>query len=165
MIPDYEISLAIPDDIPGMVALQEVNLPDKGGSLSVRLTVDWFKDAILEKSVVVCRYNGKVVGYVMGTSLAVNAHIAIIQAMLCAFPPPPDCYLYGPICVAESERGNGLARAMFEELRARLPGRPAMLFVRADNTASLRAHEKMGMRDLGTFMNDGVPYVALTYIG
>ena len=67
MIPDYEISLAIPDDIPGMVALQEVNLPDKGGSLSVRLTVDWFKDAILEKSVVVCRYNGKVVGYVMGT--------------------------------------------------------------------------------------------------
>ena len=97
--------------------------------------------------------------------MAANAHIAIIQAMLCAFPPPPDCYLYGPICVAESERGNGLARAMFEELRARLPGRPAMLFVRADNTASLRAHEKMGIRDLGTFMNDGVPYVALTYIG
>jgi len=87
LIPDYEISLAMPDDIPGMVALQEVNLPDKGGSLSVRLTVDWFKDAILKKSVVVCRYNGKVVGYVMGISLAANAHIAIIQAMLCAFPP------------------------------------------------------------------------------
>ena len=77
------------------------NLPDKGGSLSVRLTGDWFKDAILERSVVVCRYNSKVVGYVMGTSLAANAHIAIIQAMLCAFPPPPDCYLYGPVCVAE----------------------------------------------------------------
>ena len=90
MISDYEISLAMPDDIPGMVALQEVNLPDKGGSLSVRLTVDWFKDAILEKSVVVCRYNGKVVGYVMGTSLAANAHIAIIQAMLCAFPRRPS---------------------------------------------------------------------------
>ena len=37
LIPDYEISLAMPDDILGMVALQEVNLPDKGGSLSVRL--------------------------------------------------------------------------------------------------------------------------------
>jgi predicted GNAT family acetyltransferase len=67
--------------------------------------------------------------------------------MLCAFPPP-DCYLYGPVCVAESERGKGLARALFEELRARLPGRPAMLFVRADNAASLRAHRKMGMHDL-----------------
>ena len=117
MISDYEISLAIPDDVPGMVALQEVNLPDSGGSLSVRLTVDWFKDAILEKAVVVCRYDGKVVGYLMGTSLAANAHVALIQAMLCAFPPPPDCYLYGPICVAESERGNGHARALFEELR------------------------------------------------
>jgi hypothetical protein len=39
MIPDYEISLAMPDDAQGMLALQEVNLPDKGGSLSVRLTV------------------------------------------------------------------------------------------------------------------------------
>jgi ribosomal protein S18 acetylase RimI-like enzyme len=165
MIPDYEISLATPSDISGMLALQEGNLPDKGGSLSVRLSEDWFKDAILEESAVVCRYDGKVVGYVMGTSLAANAHIAIIQAMLYAFPPPPDCYLYGPICVAESERGRGLARAMFEDLRARLVGRPAMLFVRADNAASIRAHHKMGMRDLGTFMNDGVSYIALTFTG
>jgi ribosomal protein S18 acetylase RimI-like enzyme len=163
MIPGYEISLASPDDIPGMLALQETNLPDKGGSLSVRLTLDWFKDAILEKSVVVCRYNSEVVGYVMGTSLAANAHIAIIQAMLRAFPPPPGYYLYGPVCVAESERGRGLARAMFEELRTHLTGRPAMLFVRADNPASLRAHMRMGMRELGTFTNDGVPYIALTY--
>jgi ribosomal protein S18 acetylase RimI-like enzyme len=165
MIPGYEISLATPTDIPGMLELQEVNLPDKGGSLSVRLTADWFKDAILEKSVVVCRHNSKVVGYIMGTSLAANAHIAIIQAMLCAFPPPPDCYLYGPVCLAESERGRGLAHAMFEELRARLPGRPAMLFVRADNAASLRAHRKMRMRDLGTFASEGVDYIALTYTG
>ena len=165
MIPDYEISIATTDDVQGMLALQEVNLPDKGGSLSVRLTVNWFNDAILEKSAVVCRYDGKVVGYLMGTSLAANAHIPIIQAMLCAFPPPPDCYLYGPICVAESERGKGLARALFEELRARLPGRPAMLFVRADNADSVRAHQKMGMHDRGTFTNDGVSYIALTYSG
>ncbi|MGB9655259.1 MAG: GNAT family N-acetyltransferase [Pseudolabrys sp.] len=104
-----------------MLALQEVNLPDKGGSLSVRLTVDWFNDAILEKSAVVCRYDGKVVGYLMGTSLAANAHIPIIQAMLCAFPPPPDCYLYGPIGVAESERGKGLARALFASTPSRTP--------------------------------------------
>jgi predicted GNAT family acetyltransferase len=65
--------------------------------------------------------------------------------------------------VAESERGKGLARALFEELRARLPG--LMLFVRADNAASLRAHRKMGMHDLGTFTNDGVSYIALTYSG
>ena len=122
MIADYEISLATPDDIPGILAVQEPNLPDSGGSLSVRQTADWFKHAVLEKSVVVGRRDGKVVGYVLGTSLAAQAHIAIIQAMLRTFPAPPDCYLYGPVCVAETERGKGLAGALFKELQSHMRG-------------------------------------------
>ena len=40
----YDISLATPDDISGILALlQEPNLRDSGGSLSVRLTEDWFR--------------------------------------------------------------------------------------------------------------------------
>ena len=104
MIVGYEISLATPDDIPGILTLQKPNLIERGGGLSVRQTADWFRHAILDKSLVVGRRDGKVVGYVMGTSLAANAHIAIMQTMLHAFPPPPDCYLYGPVCVAETER-------------------------------------------------------------
>ena len=163
MIVGYEISLATPDDIPGILTLQEPNLIERGGGLSVRQTADWFRHAILDKSLVVGRRDGKVVGYVMGTSLAANAHIAIMQAMLHAFPPPPDCYLYGPVCVAKTERLKGLAAALFEVLQTQMGGRPAMTFVRADNAPSLRAHRKMGMRELGTFMSDGVPHVALTY--
>jgi hypothetical protein len=83
--------------------------------------------------------------------------------MLRAFPPPSDCYLYGPACVAEAERGKGVAGAMFEKLQAHMQGRPAMTFVRADNFSSLRAHRKMGMRELGPFINDGIAFVALTY--
>jgi hypothetical protein len=108
----YDISLATPADIAGTLALQEPNLPDSGGSLSVRLTADWFKNAILEKSVVAGRRNGKVVGYVLGTSLAAKAHVGIIQIMLRTFPPAPDCYLYGPVCVAVAERGKGFAGAV-----------------------------------------------------
>ena len=115
MIFDFDISLAMPNDIPGILALQEPNLPDSGGSLSVRLTEDWFKQAVAAKSVVVGRRNDKVVGYVLGTSLAAKAHVPIVQTMMRAFPPPPDCYLYGPVCVAESERGKGLANALFRE--------------------------------------------------
>jgi GNAT superfamily N-acetyltransferase len=159
----YDISLAKLDDIPDILALQEMNLPDSGGTLSVRLTADWFKDAIIEKSVIVGRCESKVVGYLVGSSLAANAHVPIIQAMLRAFPPAPGCYLYGPVCVAENERGKGLASAMFGELQARLSGRPAMLFIRADNASSLQAHRKMGMQELGTFTDKGVLYVALTY--
>jgi Acetyltransferase (GNAT) family len=149
----YEISLGTLNDIPGILTLQELNLPDSGGSLSVRLTADWFKHAILENSVVVGRRNGSVVGYVLGTSLAAQAHIAIIQAMLRAFPAPPDCYIYGPVCVADTERGKGLANAMFEELQTHMGGRPAMTFMRSDNAPSQRAHQKMGMQVLGTFTN------------
>jgi L-amino acid N-acyltransferase YncA len=163
MASDCAISLATPDDIPGILALQEPNLPDSGGSLSVRLTEDWFKQAVADKSVVVGRRSDKVVGYVLGTSLAAKAHVPIIQAMLRAFPPPPNCYLYGPVCVAETERGKGLSGAMFKELQIHMNGRPAMTFVTADNDLSLRAHDKMGMQQLGKFVNGAVTYIALKY--
>src|SRR5512141_2203512 len=115
MVADYEIALATPDDIPGILALQEPNLVERGGGLSVRQTADWFRNAINEQSVVVGRRGGKVVGYVLGTS-----HAAIIQSMLHTFPAPPDCYLYGPVCVAETERGNGLAAALFDVLQTHM---------------------------------------------
>jgi predicted N-acetyltransferase YhbS len=159
----YDISLATPNDIPGILALQEPNLADNGGSLSVRHTADWFGSAILERSVIVGRRSGEVVGYVLGTSLAANAHVAIFQTMLRTIPPPANCYMYGPVCVAETERGKGLASALFKVLQTHMDGRPAMTFVRADNEPSLRAHRKMGMRDLGPFLNSGEQYIALSY--
>jgi predicted N-acetyltransferase YhbS len=163
MTADYEIAPATANDILDILALQEPNLPDNGGSLSVRQTADWFRKAILENSVIAARRNGEVVGYVLGTSLAAQAHVAIVQAMLRSFPPPANCYLYGPVCVAESERGKGLAGALFRVLQTHMDGRPAMTFVRADNESSLRAHRKMGMRDLGAFLNGGEQYIALSY--
>jgi hypothetical protein len=89
MIADYEISLGRVGDIPGILALQETNLVEPGGSLSVRLNADWFRQAIVEKSLVAGRHGQKVVGYVSGTSLAANTHVMIIQTMLRDFPPPP----------------------------------------------------------------------------
>ena len=94
----------------------------------MRNIADWFGHAISDKSVLVARRDDKVIGYVLGTSLAANANIPIIQSMLRTFPAPPDCYLYGPVCVADTERGKGLAGAMFSKLRAQM-GKPAMTFV------------------------------------
>lgn len=165
MTTGYEIEVATPEDIPGIIMLQDPNVIDRGGGLSVRQTADWFEQTMLEMPIIVARRNQKVVGYVLATSLAAKAHVAIVQAMLRRFPAPPDCYLYGPVCVAYTERGNGLAGAMFEELKARLPGRPAMTFIRTDNTASLHAHRKMGMWELGPFTCEGMSHVAFAYKG
>ena len=66
MFADYDISLGRADDIPGILVLQEMNLAERGGGLSVRQTGDWFRHAMH----VVGRQKNKVVGYVLGTSLA-----------------------------------------------------------------------------------------------
>src|SRR5215475_592432 len=58
MIDDYEIVFGAPGDIPGILMIQEANLPHNGGTLSVRLSADWFQRAILEESLVVCRREG-----------------------------------------------------------------------------------------------------------
>ena len=102
MAADNEILLGAPEDISGVLTLQEANLPHNGGNLSVRLSADWFQRAIREKSLVICRREGKIVGYVLGTSFGLQEPVAILQSKLRAFPAPPNCYLYGPICVAET---------------------------------------------------------------
>ncbi|MGH6991146.1 MAG: GNAT family N-acetyltransferase [Stellaceae bacterium] len=163
MTSDYDIAPAMPEDIPGILALQEANLPGHGGSLSVRLPADWFERAMQAMPLVVARRDGAVVGYVVATSLAAQMHIPIVQAMAAKFPPPAGCFIQGPVCVAASERGKGLAGLMFKELCAQLPGQSAITFIRSDNAPSLRAHEKVGMHILGEFENGGERYTALRY--
>ena len=85
--------------------------------------------------------------------------------MFRAYPASPDAYVYGPICLAESERGHGLATALFAELRELLPGRECVAFVRRDNAASLQAHLKMGMRDVASFEHDGAVHAVLAFAG
>jgi predicted GNAT superfamily acetyltransferase len=98
--------------------------------------------------VIVARSNGRVAGYLVFCNFAAQAHVPLVQTMLKAYPGTPDAYNYGPICVAESERGRGLASAMFAALRARLPQREGVAFIRRDNTTSLLAHKKMGMQEV-----------------
>jgi L-amino acid N-acyltransferase YncA len=163
MADDYDIALATPADIPGILALQEENLPGQGGSLSVRLGADWFERMMQEMPLIVAHRNGAVVGYVVATSIAAQLHIPIVQAMVGKFSPPPGAYIQGPVCVAASERGKGVAALMFAAMRARLPGRAAVTFIRSDNKGSLRAHEKMGICALGEFDHGGTRYTASAY--
>src|ERR1039457_364549 len=125
MMADYDTALATPDDIPGILALQEPNLPYSGGNLSVRQNADWFRRSMAEMPLIVGRRDGKLVCYMGTTTLAAKAHVAIVQAMFRVFPPPPNCYSYGRFCGTESERGKGLPAALLEKLRAELPCGPA----------------------------------------
>ncbi len=161
----YEIGSATVDDISAILDLQERNLAHRGGTLSARLSRAWFEAAITAMPVIVARRAGQVVGYLVSSPLAACVEVPVVQAMLQAYPGAPNAYVYGPICVEETERGRGVAGAMFEALRARLPGREGVLFIRRDNEASLKAHAKMGIREVARFKYDGNDFVVLSYVG
>lgn len=40
-----------------------------------------------------------------------------------------------------------------------------VLFIRADNEASLRTHRRMGMREVAQFKLDGAEFAVFSYIG
>ncbi len=162
---DYEIGPATRDDIGEILDLQDRNLRSKGGALSVAFSAAWFETAIDDMPVIVARRAGRVVGYVVSTPLATQAHDPIIQAMLRAYPVSPGTYIYGPICVAQGERGRGLAGAMVAALRQRLPAREGFTFIRGDNTVSLEVHSRLGMRQVAEFTHGRAAYVVVAYVG
>ncbi len=104
------------------------------------------------------------VGYLISASREAYAGVPVVEAMLRSYPgASPDACVYGPVCVAEEARGRGLAAAMFAALRARLPGREGVLFIRRDNAASLRAQERMGMREVAGSALGGAEMAVLAY--
>ena len=157
--------LAAGHDLDAILDLQERNLPTSGGTLSARLSREWFETAIAAMPVIATTRAGRLVGYLASAPVAAFAEVAVVQAMLEAYRGASDAYVYGPICVDEIERGRGIAISMFALLKARLPGREGILFIRCDNTASLRAHARMGIHEVAKFDHNDVQYVVLSYVG
>ena len=163
--PGYDIALASDADIAGILDLQQRNLASEGGSLSVPFSLHFFETAVANEQVLVARKNGAVAGYLVFSAFGAQAHVPVVQAMLKVYPGAPGAYNYGPICVAESERGRGLAGAMFATLQAHRPGREGIAFIRCDNVASVQAHTRIGMQEVGAFSHDGIPFVIVAYGG
>ena len=82
-----EIALATRDDIVGMLDLQEKNLLDRGGLLTVRLPAMFFEAALDDQPQIVARRDTKIVGYLLARSRAAHAEAPIIQKMFRALAP------------------------------------------------------------------------------
>lgn len=160
-----EIGQATAADLDGILELQAANQADKGGLLSVSLPRSQIVRMMKDMPLIVARRRARVIGFLMTSTREMNAAIPIIRNMLAAYPHQDDAYVYGPICVDEDERGQGIAQAMFIELRRLLPGREGVLFVRRDNIASLRAHAKMDMCEVGSFAFKGMDHAVFSYSG
>jgi len=160
-----EIGTAEERDLDGILALQEANQPERGGTLSARLSRRQLAAMLADLPLMVACRGAAIVGYLLAASPATVSAVPIVRSMLAAYSGKPGAYIYGPIVVTAAERGRGLAQRLFESLRTRLPGREGILFIRADNSASLRAHEKMGVVPRGTFRHNDHDYVVLSFEG
>lgn len=161
---DVVIGRAVLEDVEGILKLARENGPDYRGELSVRLERKHLQIPDQGLPNIVARRGGKVIGFLL--TLEKNQPLPpIVHAMLEAYPGTQNAYMYGPICVDQAERGRGIATAMFEELRRLQPGREGVLFIKASNEPSLRAHRKMGMREVAEYAFQGVPLLVFAYEG
>jgi predicted GNAT superfamily acetyltransferase len=160
-----EIARAEAGDLDGMLSLQAENRADRGGALSGSIPRERLSGLMAAMPIIVARRGGRVVGFLVTSAPSAEMGIPIVGAMLAAYPGAAGAYVYGPIVVAAAERGKGLAQAMFAQLRSLLPGREGILFIRRDNLASLRAHAKMGMREVASFTQGGADFTVFAYIG
>lgn len=159
------ITRATAADLDGILELQARNQVAQGGSLAASLPAERILAMLREMPLIIARNDTHISGFLMTTTREMNADLPIVQAMLAAYPGSPDAYVYGPICVSEDTRGQGLAQHMFAELCRLEPGRDGILFIRKDNAASIRAHLKMGMQDVASFTFKGADYAVFTFTG
>ncbi|WP_219211073.1 GNAT family N-acetyltransferase [Variovorax boronicumulans] len=160
-----DIGKATAADLEGILDLQAANQITRGGMLSAEFPRARIEAMMHSMPLIVARREGRVTGFLMSTTRAMNADVPVIRAMFQAYAGAEDAYVYGPVCVGQEERGKGLAEAMFAELRRHEPGREGVLFIRADNEPSLRAHRRMGMREVAHFELNAARYLVFSYVG
>lgn len=159
---DVSIQRANLSHLDGIMKLAEENYSEHGGELTGTLNRNAVAATIPKlPSIVACR-NGEVLGFLLAWEKGPSGN-PCVNAMLQAYSGSADAYVYGPICVDASVRGLGLAENMFKELRKLLPAREGILFIKAGNESSLRAHRKMGMHETARYIFEGKEFVVFAY--
>jgi ribosomal protein S18 acetylase RimI-like enzyme len=166
MIESINIKVASLNDLDGIIKLQQANQTSQGGTLSGQLTSNQIEEMMIDMPQIVAVINNEIVGFLLTTSQTVNnkRKVPIVDAMSKSYSGSSDSYIYGPICVNQNQRGRGLAQLMFKELLRLEPNREGILFIKSDNEASLKAHEKMGMKKVSSFHFNDANFDVFNYL-
>lgn len=166
MTEPLNIQIAQAVDLEGILALQAANQLGNGGNLSALFSAAQLVSMMQKLPQLVAKRGANVVGFLLSSTIEDAKTVNILQAMLTAYPTySAGAYVYGPICVASAERGQGIAQMLFAFLKQLQAGREGVLFIRDDNTASLQAHQKMGMQAVSHFDFNQANHIVLSYMG
>jgi ribosomal protein S18 acetylase RimI-like enzyme len=156
------IRVATHADVDDVSALLLANSVQNGGQLYGDWTVGAIRQWIDEGALILLAMEGSALLGVLFAIEKVQAIAPTVLAMLEAWPGSSDAYVYGPVCVSAEARGRSVLRALYHELSLRRPGREAILFIRRSNAQSLRAHRKLGMNAVATFMLGGDDFIVFS---
>jgi RimJ/RimL family protein N-acetyltransferase len=150
------------DDIPEILELLYANTRSNGGSLSGEWNRPgleaWFATG---GRIAAARIHGELAGVLLASERDAP-QVPPVQAALDRYRGGDDAYVYGPICVGAAFRGRNVAAALLAEVRKHYGTREAVLFIRADNIASRRAHAKLGMVEVATYSFASAPHIVLS---
>lgn len=154
--------LAEISDADSISALLMANSGDRGGMLLGAWSPDVIARRIAARQpIVMATEDDRLLGALLTAEKGFD-DAPPVQAMLKAWPGRPDAYVYGPVCIGEAARGRGVLEALYAKLQATFPGREAILFIRADNPRSLKAHLRLGMREVARYDFAGERFIALS---
>ena len=143
-------------------ALLVANSADQGGELYGDWSVDVIRRWMADGALILLSTEGSALLGVLFATEKEQASAPPVLAMLEAWPGKSDAYVYGPVCVSAAARGRGVLEALYRELAMRLPGREGILFIKRTNTRSLRAHARLNMTPVSSFMLDGDEFIVLS---
>jgi GNAT superfamily N-acetyltransferase len=157
-----EVRQANIGDAVSVSSLLMANSSERGGMLygdwGTGVVTEWITSGAL---IAIAIDGPKLMG-VLFTSEKAQASAPPVVAMLRAWPGTAGAYVYGPICIDEAARGQGVLQKLFEYVARRLPGREPILFIKANNTRSLQAHARLGLRQVADFELDGELFMVLS---
>ena len=163
MLTSYLITTAQPADFAAIVALLQQNAAGHGGALNGNYPPERVA-AMLDRTsafTLVAKREERVVA-VLFSALSAMDSPPVVSAMLDAWPPGKQCWLYGPVCIAASERGQGLLPQLYAAMRAHYGAQAPVLFIQSDNIRSLQAHQHLGIQEVARFYCEGENFMVLS---
>ncbi|WP_182418502.1 GNAT family N-acetyltransferase [Bartonella sp. HY038] len=110
---------------------------------------------------VIAQESDKVAGVVFSFSVSSESLPPVAKKIVELYPNlTQDDWFYGPVCIDENYRGQGLLAKLCDKICSLNTGKP-IAFINLDNIASLKAHEKIGFSEAGRFKLDNVDWLVL----
>ena len=171
---------ATPNDIPGILALQDQNLISElskeqkavNGFVTTPFTPELLNEIIGLGWAFVTEIEGQIVAYLFGGSWSFFEKWPIFPYMTSRFSKwgewkisTENSFQYGPVCIDVKHRGKKIINQLFETMRKDFIQKYPLsaTFINQANPISTRAHLKLGWAIMDEFEYNHSKYYGLVY--